>query len=231
MKPVSARSLGYAPADKRIQLLRLVGGAAPSRRAAGVSYGRLAGHPQFLTNLAGEPLSMPAWRAGGGGARPTPAGERLLEAAARWPRQARAGGCARQRRRRTAHQHVQPLALRNWGCQRSRTSVMVRTGLPDGTAFCSAITRESAELVSSKPACGVVQGHGGSVRPRWRSHPGGARSTRPGGAGVRGAQREVLVTVAPGASWWVCRQAQLPARRQPCRAGGGGVGGGAGAGE
>ncbi len=59
MKPVSARSLGYAPADKRIELLRLVGergSISQAARAAGVSYKAAWQAIHTLTNLAGEPL-------------------------------------------------------------------------------------------------------------------------------------------------------------------------------
>ena len=59
IKPVSPQSLGYAAADKRIELLRRVGESgsiSQAARSAGVSYKAAWQAIHTLTNLAGEPL-------------------------------------------------------------------------------------------------------------------------------------------------------------------------------
>ena len=82
---VSAAALGHGPADKRMEILHLVGrhgSISQAARSAGVSYKAAWQAIHTLTNLAGEPLvDSSVGGAGGGGARLTPAGERLLAAA------------------------------------------------------------------------------------------------------------------------------------------------------
>ena len=82
---LSSRSLGYAQADKRLEILHLVelhGSISQAARAAGVSYKAAWQAIHTLTNLAGEPLvDSSVGGAGGGGARLTPAGAHLLDAA------------------------------------------------------------------------------------------------------------------------------------------------------
>ena len=82
---MSTQSLGYAQADKRIELLRRVGESgsiSQAARSAGVSYKAAWQAIHTLTNLAGEPLvDSSVGGAGGGGARLTAAGARLLHAA------------------------------------------------------------------------------------------------------------------------------------------------------
>ena len=84
-KPLSARSLGYGQADKRILILQLVGAHgsfSQAARVAGVSYKAAWQAIHTLTNLAGEALvDSSVGGPGGGGARLTPAGEHLLAAA------------------------------------------------------------------------------------------------------------------------------------------------------
>ena len=72
-RPLSTRSLGYAQADKRIDILKQValhGSISEAARSAGVSYKAAWQAIHTLTNLAGEPLvDSSVGGAGGGGAR------------------------------------------------------------------------------------------------------------------------------------------------------------------
>ena len=167
MKPVSARSLGYAPADKRIELLRLVGergSISQAARAAGVSYKAAWQAIHTLTNLAGEPLvDASVGGAGGGGARLTPAGERLLEAAGQMAA-ARQGVLARFNDApasvvagpRTSMRNHLSCVVQGLHSEGRHDPVMVHLALPDGTAFCSAITRESARSSASSIGGGSI---------------------------------------------------------------------------
>ncbi|MBK6614028.1 MAG: TOBE domain-containing protein [Ottowia sp.] len=217
MKPVSARSLGYAPADKRIELLRLVGergSISQAARAAGVSYKAAWQAIHTLTNLAGEPLvDASVGGAGGGGARLTPAGERLLEAAGQMAA-ARQGVLARFNDApasvvagpRTSMRNHLSCVVQGLHSEGRHDPVMVHLALPDGTAFCSAITRESAELLgleAGMPVLALCKATAVEVSGHASAQPaqGGARNHLPGRVArvSRGAQRdEVLVTVAPG---------------------------------
>ena len=84
-RALSAHHLGYAQADKRLHILQLVGlhgSISQAARAAGISYKAAWQAIHTLTNLAGTPLVDSAvGGSGGGGARLTSAGERLLDAA------------------------------------------------------------------------------------------------------------------------------------------------------
>ncbi|MFT4193756.1 winged helix-turn-helix domain-containing protein, partial [Ottowia sp.] len=84
-RPLSAASLGYGQADKRILVLQLVGAhgsISQAARVAGISYKAAWQAIHTLTNLAGEALvDSSVGGQGGGGAHLTPAGERLLAAA------------------------------------------------------------------------------------------------------------------------------------------------------
>ena len=82
---LSPRALGDAQADKRLEILQLVhehGSISQAARVARVSYKAAWQALHTLSNLAGEPLvDSSVGGAGGGGARITPAGQRLLQAA------------------------------------------------------------------------------------------------------------------------------------------------------
>ncbi len=82
-----AGALGHAPADKRIDILRLIGQSgsiSQAARDAGVSYKAAWQAIDTLTNLAGVALVQRAvGGAGGGGAHLTAAGTQLLAAAQR----------------------------------------------------------------------------------------------------------------------------------------------------
>ena len=82
-----ADALGHPSSDKRIDILRRigqVGSISEAARGAGVSYRAAWQALDTLSNLAGLPLlEKLVGGAGGGGARLSPAGLRLLEAADR----------------------------------------------------------------------------------------------------------------------------------------------------
>ena len=79
-----SQALGYDMADRRIAILRGIaqsGSISQAARDVGVSYKAAWQAIDTLTNLAGVPLvERSVGGAGGGGARLTPAGERLLAA-------------------------------------------------------------------------------------------------------------------------------------------------------
>src|ERR1035437_2957947 len=80
-----AGALGHAITDKRIEILRLVGQSgsiSQAARDAGVSYKAAWQALDTLSNMGGAPLvARSVGGVGGGGARLTPAGEQLLDAA------------------------------------------------------------------------------------------------------------------------------------------------------
>ena len=163
-RPLSTRSLGYAQADKRIDILKQValhGSISEAARSAGVSYKAAWQAIHTLTNLAGEPLvDSSVGGAGGGGARITPAGERLLQAAdlmdearrgvlakLNAPQGAAAVGAPRTSMRN--HLRCRVLGLDSGGTR--DPMVRVRLALDGGGELASLITRESAELLALSP--------------------------------------------------------------------------------
>ncbi len=211
---LSTRAMGYAQADKRIQILHLVGrhgSISQAAHAAGVSYKAAWQAIHTLTNLAGEPLvDSSVGGAGGGGARLTPAGQRLLAAAeqldaARRGVLARVNGAdspalAGPRTSMRNHLRASVVALQSDGAR--DPMVRVSLALAGGGALASLITRESAELLGLSPGLAVlalckatavrVQAPDGAV-------PAAATNGLPGRVQrvARGVQRdEVVVTVA-----------------------------------
>ncbi|MFN6061565.1 MAG: winged helix-turn-helix domain-containing protein, partial [Burkholderiales bacterium] len=81
------QALGHAITDKRLQILRSLstaGSISQAARDAGVSYKAAWQAIDTLSNLSGVALVEKAvGGAGGGGARLTPAGHQLLDAAQR----------------------------------------------------------------------------------------------------------------------------------------------------
>jgi len=166
MKPKSpdlAEVLGHESTDKRIDILRRIGeggSISEAARRAGVSYKAAWQAIETLGNLAGTPMVEKAvGGSGGGGAVLTPAGQRVLEAAALLD-QARAGVLAllaRGPRGQQAATGLAAMALRTsmrnqFPCVVNTlrsTAGLVRVGLelPGGGLLFSRITRESAQLL------------------------------------------------------------------------------------
>lgn len=158
---LSARALGDAQADKRLEILQLVGrhgSISQAARAAGVSYKAAWQALHTLTNLAGEPLvDSSVGGAGGGGARLTPAGERLLRAAdlldrARHEVLAQVEGAAALSAPRTSmRNHLRASVQGLVGGSPRDPMVQVRLAVDGGGALTARITRESAELLALGP--------------------------------------------------------------------------------
>lgn len=155
---LSARALGDPQADKRLEILRLVGrdgSISQAARSAGVSYKAAWQAIHTLTNLAGEPLvDSSVGGAGGGGARLTAAGERLLQAARQWA-QAReqvlaglaGGGPALVHPRTSMRNALRARMLHLESAGARDPMVRVALSLPAGATVTALITRESAELL------------------------------------------------------------------------------------
>lgn len=165
---MSPRSLGYAPADKRIELLRRVGecgSISQAARSAGVSYKAAWQAIHTLTNLAGEPLvDSSVGGAGGGGARLTAAGARLLRAAeqmdaARHDVLARINDPAAQALaapRTSMRNHLPCTVARLDSAGPGDPLVRVVLALPEGGEMTSLITRESAQLLGLAPGLDLL---------------------------------------------------------------------------
>ncbi len=158
---MSPRSLGYAPADKRIELLRRVGecgSISQAARSAGVSYKAAWQAIHTLTNLAGEPLvDSSVGGAGGGGARLTAAGARLLRAAEQMDA-ARHDVLARINDPAAQALAAPRTSMRNHlPCTVARLdSVGPGDPLPEGGEMTSLITRESAQLLGLAPGLDLL---------------------------------------------------------------------------
>jgi len=163
IKPMSTQSLGYAQADKRIELLRRVGESgsiSQAARSAGVSYKAAWQAIHTLTNLVGEPLvDSSVGGAGGGGARLTAAGARLLHAAeqmdaARHDVLARINDPAAQALaapRTSMRNHLPCTVARLDSAGPGDPLVRVLLALPDSNGLASLVTRESAQLLGLAP--------------------------------------------------------------------------------
>ena len=159
---LSAQALGDAQADKRLEILQGVGrhgSISQAARVAGVSYKAAWQALHTLTNLAGEPLvDSSVGGVGGGGARLTAAGERLLRAAqllegARRDVLARIdapAGVAAFAPRTSMRNQLRAQVLELSGRPRD-PMVRVRLQLVGGGGLASLITRESAQLLALVP--------------------------------------------------------------------------------
>ena len=164
-------ALGHALTDKRIDILKQIGGTGSISQAArvvGVSYKAAWQAVDTLTNLAGAPLVARAvGGAGGGGAQLTEAGRQLLAAA---DAMAQARGAVLSRWQATPHAGpaLARLAVRTsmrnqWPCVVQRLEMLgpiVRVHLGWGAdaaqaALAARITRESAELLGLQPGLAV----------------------------------------------------------------------------
>lgn len=155
-----AGALVHAVADKRVEILRRVGALgsiSQAARDAGVSYKAAWQALDTLSNLAGAPLVERAvGGAGGGGARLTPAGLQVLQAAdevarareAVFDRLAQRGGLpasvAALGLRTSMRNH---LPCRVAALKRSGGAFDVTLELPGGATLVARITRESVQLL------------------------------------------------------------------------------------
>ncbi|MFV0679634.1 TOBE domain-containing protein [Ottowia sp.] len=216
---LSTQSLGYAQADKRLQILQLVGAhgsISQAARTAGISYKAAWQAIHTLTNLAGEPLvDSSVGGSGGGGARLTKAGTRLL-AAADELHAARSGVLARVNGatspaltgpRTSMRNHVPCTVVRLDSAGARDPMVRVFLATPSGDELSSLITRESAELLGLAPGLPVLAlCKATAVRVQaieaMEVQEGGAGANRLLGTVLRcarGVQRdEVVVTLAGG---------------------------------
>lgn len=164
-----SQALGHDAADKRLDILRRIGQAgsiSEAARGAGVSYKAAWQAIETLSNLAGQALVEKAvGGSGGGGARLTPAGQRLLEAADLFA-QARASVLSR-----LDHGGIRAADLLGLGLRTSMRNqlpcrvsalesdagrVRATLDLADGTGLHSRITVESAELLGLVPGLPVI---------------------------------------------------------------------------
>ncbi len=166
----SLQALGHEPADKRMEILRLIGltgSISQAARDAGMSYKAAWQAVHTLTNLAGVPLvDRAVGGTGGGGAQLTAAGAQLLEAARQMNSARRevlarfSGGAAsalsgaglRTSMRNHLPCKVVQLQVRQPGDPMTRVVLC----LPDDTEIASSITRESAELLGLQAGLAVL---------------------------------------------------------------------------
>jgi len=156
---LSAQNLGYATADKRIEILQLVdrhGSISQAARVAGISYKAAWQAIHTLTNLAGQALvDSSVGGAGGGGVRLTPAGKHLLAVAGQlqtaWQGVlARINGAASSALagpRTSMRNHLRCTVSRLESDGARDPMVRVALTLNGGGELASLITRESAELL------------------------------------------------------------------------------------
>ncbi|MDO5290893.1 MAG: LysR family transcriptional regulator [Pseudomonadota bacterium] len=175
---LSARAMGYAQADKRLEILHLVarhGSISQAARSAGISYKAAWQAIHTLTNLAGEPLvDSSVGGAGGGGARLTAAGQRLLDAAAQMDAARRdvlarfnngapgsgelsSGAITGPRTSMRNHLRAIVTGLHSQGMRDPLVRVTLTIeGQGAGDVLASRITRESAELLGLAPGLGLL---------------------------------------------------------------------------
>ena len=215
-KPLSARSLGYGQADKRILILQLVGAhgsISQAARVAGVSYKAAWQAIHTLTNLAGEALvDSSVGGPGGGGARLTPAREHLL-AAAEQLQAARQGVLARVNSaaspalagpRTSMRNHLRCTVHRLESAGACDPMLRAVLALDGGGELAALITRESAELLGladGLPALALckatavrVQGMPSGVAPHEGANVLHGRVLRVS----RGVQRDEVVVTLDG---------------------------------
>lgn len=169
-KVFSIQALGHGPADKRMEILRLTGlsgSISQAAREAGLSYKAAWQAIQTLTNLAGVALvDRAVGGAGGGGARLTPAGIQLLEAADQMESARRevlarfSGGAAEALSgaglRTSMRNHLPCAVLRLQASDAADPMMRVVLQLPQAAELVASITRESAELLALRPGLPVL---------------------------------------------------------------------------
>lgn len=166
----SIDALSHEPADKRMDILRLIGttgSISEAARQAGVSYKAAWQAVHTLTNLAGVSLvDRAVGGAGGGGAQLTTAGAQLLDAArqmdaARREVLARFSGGAAQALpgvglRTSMRNNLPCQVVQLIGSSLAEPMVRVVLALPQGGQITSSITRESAELLGLRSGLAVL---------------------------------------------------------------------------
>lgn len=169
-KAFSIQALGHAPADKRMDILRLIGvtgSISQAAREAGVSYKAAWQAIHTLTNLAGVALvDRAVGGSGGGGAALTAAGVQLLDAARQMDSARRdvlarfSGGAAEAvsgAGLRTSMRNHLPCGVTQLQAPESGDPmVRVLMQLPQGGEIASSITRESVELLGLQPGLAVL---------------------------------------------------------------------------
>lgn len=166
--------LGHGASDKRIDILRRigeVGSISEAARASGVSYKAAWQALETLANLAGVPLVEKAvGGSGGGGARLTPAGQQVLQAAdvLQQARSRALNALEASPAADAAPVSVQRAALalrtsmrnqlpaRVLGLRALQGQVVVRLQLAPGLELHSRITRESAQLLGLQAGLPVL---------------------------------------------------------------------------
>lgn len=165
--------LGTPAVDKRLEVLRSMqqaGSISEAARANGVSYKAAWQALETLSNLAGVPLVDKAvGGSGGGGAKLTPAGLEVLQAAdllhlAREKALAQLGRSAHGlglnwrgiagMGLRTSMRNQMPCTVHD--IRPDKGSATVVLALPDGQRLCSRITLESVQLLSLAPGQKVL---------------------------------------------------------------------------
>ena len=165
-------ALAHEMGDKRIDILRRLGGCgsiSQAAREAGVSYNAAWQAIETLSNLAGVPLvEKLVGGAGGGGAALTAAGEKLLAAASHLDAARRSAlaqfhnsaaasdGNARLAAMalRTSMRNQFPCSVHKLRLQQGL--VRVELALPGAGLLVARITRESAQLLGLKPGLEVL---------------------------------------------------------------------------
>lgn len=166
----SIEALSHEPADKRMEILRLIGATgsiSEAARRAGVSYKAAWQAVHTLTNLAGVALvDRAVGGAGGGGAQLTAAGEQLLDAARQMDQARRevlarfSGGAAQAlpgAGLRTSMRNNLPCRVAQLiASTPGDPMVRVVLTLSQGGKIISSVTRESAELLGLQPGLAVL---------------------------------------------------------------------------
>lgn len=166
-----AQALGHEPADRRIDVLRRIaeaGSISEAARLVGISYKAAWQAIETLGNLAGQPMVEKAvGGTGGGGARLTAAGQRILGAAERLASARRAALASLDVGTDLAASGLAGLALRTsmrnaLPCSVSGLepaaggAVRIGLALADGTPLHARLTAESAELLALRPGLPVI---------------------------------------------------------------------------
>ena len=213
-----AEALGNEVADKRLDILRRLrdaGSISEAARGAGVSYKAAWQAIEVLSNLAGSTLvEKVVGGSGGGGARLTPAGEQLLEAA-QLLAQARNSVLAVLEKRKGNALNLSTLvglglrtSMRNQlpcrilSVEYRSNAAWVRLELPHGAQLLSKITQESAELLglqAGMPALALCKASAVTVHTQASELPDFNQlwGVMPDACDVT-AGSEVLLSLAPG---------------------------------